>query len=117
MIKPFYMLSGQIDLVKETKSFKRNGKRYVEKTYVDENGNRAVVMVPSKTPPKRVVSSIGKDGESQQDLKDALQRRMKPMPDTGIRIGPAGEETNIYAAGIRARKQMRKPRPRRRVRM
>ena len=47
MIKPFYMLSGQIDLVKETKSFEWNGKRYVEKTYVDENGDKAVVAVPA----------------------------------------------------------------------
>jgi len=47
MIKPFYMLSGQIDLVKETKPVKWNGKWYVEKTYVDENGDRAVVMVPA----------------------------------------------------------------------
>ena len=45
MIKPFYMLSGQIDLVKETK-IKLNGKVYVEKTYVDENGDKAVVAVP-----------------------------------------------------------------------
>ena len=58
---------------------------------------------------KSITKYLGKDGESQQDLKDALQRRMKPMPDTGIRIGPAGEETNIYAAGIRAKKQMGKP--------
>jgi hypothetical protein len=48
MIKPFYMLSGQIDLVKETKAFKWNGKVYVEKTYVDENGDKAVVAVPTE---------------------------------------------------------------------
>ena len=44
MIKPFYMLSGQIDLVKETKPFKLDEKVYVEKTYMDENGDRAIVI-------------------------------------------------------------------------
>ena len=46
MIKPFFKLNGHIDLVKETKAFKLNGKVYVEKTYVDENGDKAVVAVP-----------------------------------------------------------------------
>ena len=52
MIKPFYMLSGRIDLVKKTKHrprpFVLNGEWYVEKTYVDENGDTAVVAVPTK---------------------------------------------------------------------
>ena len=46
MLKPFYMLNGQIDLLKETKPFKLNEKVYVEKTYVDENGDRAIIAVP-----------------------------------------------------------------------
>jgi hypothetical protein len=48
MIKPFFMLNGHIDLVKETKAFKLNGIMYVEKTYVDENGDRSIVAVPVK---------------------------------------------------------------------
>ena len=46
MTKPFYMLNGHIDLVKETKPFKLNGQKYVEQTYIDEDGNRAIVAVP-----------------------------------------------------------------------
>ena len=49
MIKPFYMLVGNIDLVKETKPFELNEKVYVEKTYVDENGDRAIVAIPRRT--------------------------------------------------------------------
>jgi len=48
MLKPFYMLDGHIDLVKETKPFELNGKMYVEKTYMDENEDKAIVAVPIK---------------------------------------------------------------------
>ena len=49
MIKPFYMLNGQIDLVKETKPFELNEKTYIEKTYKDENGDIAIVAIPTST--------------------------------------------------------------------
>ena len=47
MLKPFYMLNGQIDLLRETKPFNWNGKEYVERTYIDENGDKAVVAIPT----------------------------------------------------------------------
>jgi hypothetical protein len=45
MIKPFYMLTGQIDVVKRH-SYVFSDQLYVEKTYMDENGDRAIVATP-----------------------------------------------------------------------
>ena len=42
------MLSGHIDLVKESKPVKLNEKFYVEKTYIDKDGNRAIICTPIK---------------------------------------------------------------------
>jgi len=46
MLYPFYMLTGKIDLLKESKPFKLNGKIYTEKTYIDEHGSRSIIAVP-----------------------------------------------------------------------
>ena len=63
MIKPYHMLAGNIDFVKESSPFllwsphedcdcgedcrgPDSEEEYVERTYMDEQGDRAVVLVP-----------------------------------------------------------------------
>ena len=43
MLKPFYMLEGVIVLIREVE---HEDGRWVEKTYEDENGDRAIIDMP-----------------------------------------------------------------------
>ena len=45
--KPYYMLEGQIDLVKEVPC-RLNGEEYVERTYKDQNGDQAIIARKSE---------------------------------------------------------------------